>query len=457
MEKGGHKAADKFLDALIKSVQSLCHGYLEFQNGIEIVGFINLSVDKGNSVDCVLKEKVCKTAENATSFISNSYHAKPLPEEAPSGNSQPGNQTAPDANSPSRNRRSSETRDSQFPHPSRGSLKRKAPDNTSGEGSSKKAAPHSNSHRSSSENLHQSSSVSADSSEADVGESADGSSRSPEDMDHVKLTGSGIVLEPVDGQNCAGGEESSDFDVTFIKEEYVEDETSACDYESSADQQLAGDQFRRGQNSSAPFCPISTSSPMQPAASFKVEPGEHQDSPGPTAFQPHPGSSTMRGEERSVKSPPDTSDYQSRGQTLEDHSESSEMTQPSQLPGLGNFRVETTDPFTQTVMMSVQSCSSGGQGTGAIGRILLCEFCDASFTSTAGLYLHKSSVHFKRKFVCSVCDKKFTRKETLTNHMFSHSTPSPRCPKCPYCPAYMRPNLLKQHVATKHPDQAQPE
>ncbi|XP_076460637.1 uncharacterized protein LOC143293558 isoform X4 [Babylonia areolata] len=427
MEKGGHKAADKFLDALIKSVQSLCHGYLEFQNGIEIVGFINLSVDKGNSVDCVLKEKVCKTAENATSFISNSYHAKPLPEEAPSGNSQPGNQTAPDANSPSRNRRSSETRDSQFPHPSRGSLKRKAPDNTSGEGSSKKAAPHSNSHRSSSENLHQSSSVSADSSEADVGESADGSSRSPEDMDHVKLTGSGIVLEPVDGQNCAGGEESSDFDVTFIKEEYVEDETSACDYESSADQQLAGDQFRRGQNSSAPFCPISTSSPMQPAASFKVEPGEHQDSPGPTAFQPHPGSSTMRGR---------------TSWTVGAH-----VSRDGCFPSGANsyHRLSWDFPPSGATPRDVQ------QRVVKDGKVFCCVYCPATFLTNSGLWKHKNSIHFKKKetHVCEFCGKGFLDKTHYEDHMNMHL--NIRKHQCLHCPQrFTHRSSLKLHMKSKH-------
>ncbi|XP_076460635.1 uncharacterized protein LOC143293558 isoform X2 [Babylonia areolata] len=426
MEKGGHKAADKFLDALIKSVQSLCHGYLEFQNGIEIVGFINLSVDKGNSVDCVLKEKVCKTAENATSFISNSYHAKPLPEEAPSGNSQPGNQTAPDANSPSRNRRSSETRDSQFPHPSRGSLKRKAPDNTSGEGSSKKAAPHSNSHRSSSENLHQSSSVSADSSEADVGESADGSSRSPEDMDHVKLTGSGIVLEPVDGQNCAGGEESSDFDVTFIKEEYVEDETSACDYESSADQQLAGDQFRRGQNSSAPFCPISTSSPMQPAASFKVEPGEHQDSPGPTAFQPHPGSSTMRG------TPPRTSGVHGL--------------HPSTIP---LYKLERDPTLYHSCPPNLAASHySAHKGGGGLQSMLQCSVCGVTFSSSYALSRHQQTVHFKRTpYQCRHCGKRFTRRETLDDHVNVKHMMIAKPHRCPACHLqFSQRTTLRKHI-----------
>ncbi|KAL8567892.1 hypothetical protein ACOMHN_059014 [Nucella lapillus] len=56
-------------------------------------------------------------------------------------------------------------------------------------------------------------------------------------------------------------------------------------------------------------------------------------------------------------------------------------------------------------------------------RILLCELCDASFASAGGLSLHKASVHFQRKFVCSVCGKKFTRKEKLKYHMNTHNKP----------------------------------
>jgi hypothetical protein len=51
--------------------------------------------------------------------------------------------------------------------------------------------------------------------------------------------------------------------------------------------------------------------------------------------------------------------------------------------------------------------------------LMLCEFCDASFTSSGGLSLHKATVHMNRKFSCSLCEKSFTRKENLTNHMVS--------------------------------------
>lgn len=63
-------------------------------------------------------------------------------------------------------------------------------------------------------------------------------------------------------------------------------------------------------------------------------------------------------------------------------------------------------------------------------RVLLCEFCDASFTSTGGLSLHKNSVHFKRKFACTICEKRFTRKENLTHHMNVHNRNGVECPYC---------------------------
>lgn len=63
-------------------------------------------------------------------------------------------------------------------------------------------------------------------------------------------------------------------------------------------------------------------------------------------------------------------------------------------------------------------------------RVLLCEFCDASFTSTGGLSLHKNSVHFKRKFACTICEKSFTRKENLTHHMNVHNRNGVECPYC---------------------------
>ncbi|KAL8567893.1 hypothetical protein ACOMHN_059015 [Nucella lapillus] len=60
----------------------------------------------------------------------------------------------------------------------------------------------------------------------------------------------------------------------------------------------------------------------------------------------------------------------------------------------------------------------------ALAPILLCAFCNASFTSSGGLSLHKASVHFNRKFVCNICGKTFTRKENLSRHHISaHGKP----------------------------------
>ena len=157
MEKVGDEAAAKFINALIKSVQTLCHGYLEFHSGIEIIGHINLMVDKGTSLDYILKEKVCKNAENSTLFISNSFHAEPKCEqEVPGKNTQPGNQVVQNkqstdagetgrvssaississalSGSRERSRRSSGTKDSDSSHSQQSTTKRKASDDHSSE------------------------------------------------------------------------------------------------------------------------------------------------------------------------------------------------------------------------------------------------------------------------------------------------------------------------------------
>lgn len=85
--------------------------------------------------------------------------------------------------------------------------------------------------------------------------------------------------------------------------------------------------------------------------------------------------------------------------------------------------------------------------------VLLCEFCDASFTSTGGLSLHKNSVHFKRKFVCAICDKRFTRKENLVNHMNAHNRNNV---DCPFCHVHFVSKDIFDHICTEHKDQPFP-
>lgn len=78
--KMNNESANKFIAALVKSLQTLCHGYVEFDDGIEIIGHLYLNIDSGSTFDYVVKEKVCKNQDNATVFVSKSFHAEGKPE-----------------------------------------------------------------------------------------------------------------------------------------------------------------------------------------------------------------------------------------------------------------------------------------------------------------------------------------------------------------------------------------
>ena len=69
-------AANRFISSLSKSLQALCHGCMDFDSGIEIGGYIYVSVDRGHKVDYVLDEMVQKSDNNSMKFISNSYLSK---------------------------------------------------------------------------------------------------------------------------------------------------------------------------------------------------------------------------------------------------------------------------------------------------------------------------------------------------------------------------------------------
>ncbi|KAL8579090.1 hypothetical protein ACOMHN_036029 [Nucella lapillus] len=73
------ESSTKFIGSLTKFLQSLCNGYVEFEDGVELIGHIYLSVDAGRTgkkLNYFLNEKVCKN-DNSVTFISNSFHAQP--------------------------------------------------------------------------------------------------------------------------------------------------------------------------------------------------------------------------------------------------------------------------------------------------------------------------------------------------------------------------------------------
>ncbi|KAK7481242.1 hypothetical protein BaRGS_00027502 [Batillaria attramentaria] len=352
------EAASKFINALIKSVQTLCHGYLDFDTGIEIIGHINLSVDKIGSLDYILKEKVCRNDENSTLFISNSFHAHPKSEQpVKPKNSQPESQVV-------QRRQSSDSSESgkltsaississalssakdssgnaSSSRPQQSTAKRKAHDDLNSDHRSAKAASRDShflsSHSQPSPNdTRTSSPLDSKASLSGVTAGYEGSPRTsgnedvhgsatmlpqtasvtsdnPSDLD-VNLAGS--VLERVDHDDQSNSEmaekDDSDLDleVTFIKEEFVEGERSACEFQGSGGgQQYSRVSHHRGSASSdgmgeQPLFPVALHSNaaatyvpggqdmMGMAQHYGVQPGAM----GPSTSQPQPGPSGMRG------------------------------------------------------------------------------------------------------------------------------------------------------------------
>ena len=67
----------RFVSQLVKSIQSLCNGYVDFASSIEVIGHIHLYIDHSKRLDYVLTEEVSKSvSEGSTVFESHSYHSQ---------------------------------------------------------------------------------------------------------------------------------------------------------------------------------------------------------------------------------------------------------------------------------------------------------------------------------------------------------------------------------------------
>lgn len=299
MEKLDDESAAKFINALIKSVQTLCHGYLDFHSGIEIIGHINLSVDKGCSLHYILEEKVCKNEENSTLFISNSFYAQNQKSDSKakgkdSQGVQEGNQVVQRTNSTdtsevgkvssaississalskshekSHSGSTSSTKDSDTSHsiPVSNTAKRKASDDFSNDVRASKSSHKSSSPSPVSHFLSQSPhDPSGSSSPVDTkptlselrGEDSLGTvlpqtaGVGGETVSDLGVNLAGSVLERVDDHSNSdlperGDDSDGDLEVTFIKEEYVEGEQSACQFENSGGQQYGRGVHQRGE------------------------------------------------------------------------------------------------------------------------------------------------------------------------------------------------------------------
>ncbi|ESO87871.1 hypothetical protein LOTGIDRAFT_234872, partial [Lottia gigantea] len=68
--------ANKFINSLVKNLQVLCHGHVNFNNSIQVIGHLYLNVDSQTNIDYIVNEKVCKNDTSSTVFVSNSYHSE---------------------------------------------------------------------------------------------------------------------------------------------------------------------------------------------------------------------------------------------------------------------------------------------------------------------------------------------------------------------------------------------
>ncbi|XP_050398157.1 uncharacterized protein LOC126816058 isoform X2 [Patella vulgata] len=69
------EAASNFINSLVRNLQVLCHSNVDFSEDVEVIGHIYLSVDKSKKFNYIVNEKVCKSDDSSTVFVSNSFHA----------------------------------------------------------------------------------------------------------------------------------------------------------------------------------------------------------------------------------------------------------------------------------------------------------------------------------------------------------------------------------------------
>ena len=251
MDKTGEEAASRFINALIKSVQTLCHGYLDFENGVEIIGHINLSVDRGGSLDYILKEKVCKNAENSTMFISNSFYAEPKPELSVGRSSWQADDRgmhqgeSPDLGESDRVSSAISSISSSL-SASRARLHRNFGASQSPRSHHKTAKRRASLELSSEVHPAKVSHISTETVFPDnhASEILLPQTANVTDGPSLEVNLAGSVLEPVGNEE--GDEDSDDgLEVRFIKEEYGDRERSSCDFDNSTSRQFGGD-LQRG-------------------------------------------------------------------------------------------------------------------------------------------------------------------------------------------------------------------
>ena len=70
-------SSSQFLSSLSKFLQSICNGYVTFNERVDVFGHVRVVVDDDQTFDYILQESVTKPGENNLSFSSKSFDAVP--------------------------------------------------------------------------------------------------------------------------------------------------------------------------------------------------------------------------------------------------------------------------------------------------------------------------------------------------------------------------------------------
>ncbi|ESO95019.1 hypothetical protein LOTGIDRAFT_232155, partial [Lottia gigantea] len=80
------KSANQFISALVKNLQAVCHGNVDFDKNVKVVGHLFLTVDSATEFNYIVNEKVSKSDESSTTFISKSFYATDPQQKTPKKN-----------------------------------------------------------------------------------------------------------------------------------------------------------------------------------------------------------------------------------------------------------------------------------------------------------------------------------------------------------------------------------
>ncbi|XP_070210840.1 dentin sialophosphoprotein-like isoform X3 [Littorina saxatilis] len=484
MEKLDDEAAAKFISALTKSVQTLCHGFLDFHTGVEILGYINLNVDKGSKLHYVLEEKVCKNEENSTLFISNSFHAQNQKQDKgkDSESESSGSTGAHRSNSTDNGERSrvssaissistalsrshekfpldstssaKDAADMVQSRPISNTSKRKASDDLnsdirSAKSSHMRSSPSPVSHfLSHSQSPHgrtgRTSPIDRKPSVSELrGENSSGTvlpqtaGISGDGAGDLGVNLAGSVLERVDDHSNSdlpdrGDDSDGDLEVTFIKEEYMEGEQSSCQFENSTGQFGRGTNRRASSTDNMPdasLYPIS----LHPSASATYVPGS-QDMASAQHYGPstssQPGASGVRGhflgDYRPWHGPEMSSDSaidltRNVMVSTSRHLSASEINSTSQD---GSMKFEARSPTDD----SMEEANTGNQGE------FKCRYCAVPpYKHKGSLKRHIKLFHMDQPvFRCQICSMGFMYKDHYVGHLNKHFNKATfQCTHCP--------------------------